>query len=164
MVNKFFPLLLLISFSSFPLLNAVNNNSTLIAQEESNPAVAEDLPYSQEQMGQIIREVYDSAFIFYTADIEKRAEILYLFHDSLEHNYNPAQKIKSLYTQVLMSEAMEKVMQQIDELSHHFKDKAAFWNDVDKIVHRDIPQNSKIDQYIKFKKTISMAPPLMNGK
>ncbi len=135
----------------------INSDSKQAKDGEKQEDRCNEIILSQEEIEVIIKETLHAAYDFYTADIEQKVRLLFL--DSYSKNQANAKYVQDPYREILMLEALEKILKDIESLSETLKCERQmwFWETVQRVLNEKITINNvkqKLDAFIRIKRLI----------
>ena len=117
---------------------------------QPTPEVVQEIP--RETIERIITNTIDGAFVYHTLGIDEKVRLLFLKHFAL--NQNNAQFVYEPYLKLLMLEALDEIINEIEVLSSelHCEHDIWFWKTVQlKLKEKSPDFSQKVDAYIKMK-------------
>lgn len=134
------------------LLVPVINDTELDESDEISPDKEPNQEISKETLNTIINGAIDAAFILHTGGIEEKVRLLFL--EVYAQDQNTARQVSGPYRKILMLEALDKIIIEVEKLSvaiHYDKD-TWFWKTVQlRLNEKHSGWKLSVDSYIMLK-------------
>lgn len=125
-------------------------------QKDKNvPKVTSDYPnkeITKEELEVLIKNTIDAAFLYHTEGISEKVQLLFIEHYGRNQNF--AWQVQVPYRRILMIEALERIIEDIENLSVSLKceNNILFWEIVQvKLKEKSQDWKQSVDAYIKIK-------------